>query len=224
MAVLEPSGWPGAAARRRLQARGTALLAYLSVLEVPHMEPAVLRADGEPVRNPVWGNWVLDPRHPETERRVLATVDLLRNDGWDGLFLDTLDDAEIPELAPAAARLVAALAAAWPEGALVQNRGLGLLLPLTASFIQGVCWEDFPHARLAAGDPGFTRMARGLQTWSARGLHVLALNEEAAGGDVAEALGFPWYGAPGAYTALPPSPPAPSSVRRRGACCEPTAP
>jgi hypothetical protein len=206
-----------------MQAQGTTLLAYLSMLEVPDETSAVLRIDGVPQQNRAWGNWILDPRHPETERRVLAAAAALRHDGWDGIFLDTLGILESPalltdlELVPAAARLVAAIAAGWPGGVLVQNWGLGLLLPLTAPYLQGVCWEDFPHAQLAAGDPQFTRLARRLQAWAAKGLHVLALNEDGTGGHVAEAWGFPWYGAPGAYTRLP-------HPQRRTAPCEPATP
>ena len=226
LAILAPSGW-SSEMRGTLQARGASLLAYLTVLEIPAggpPPPHVLRHQGRPLQNPAWGNWILDPRHPETLRRLLARVAALRTAGWDGLFLDTVADVESPELPldlqaqliPSAARLVAEVAASWPSAALVQNWGFGPLLPLTAPYLDGVCWESFPHDELARGGP-VKALSQRLNAWStARNFRVFALNETTA--DPAQAVsvagqwGFLWYAASGSYTAPPPQPSPPSAA------------
>lgn len=223
LAILEPAGWsPGQL--RPLRSRRPAhplLLAYLSLLEIPAGSgpppPHVLRHQDQPVQNPDWQTWILDPRHPRTLQRLLDLATELRAGGWDGLFLDTAAGAETPSLpaglrgvlVPSTARMVAELASFWPEAILVQNWGFGPLLPLTAPFLDGVCWEDFPWARLAR-DPAARVQAQRLRTWAEAGnLRVLALNQDrsvcAQAAAVAKDWGFLWYGAPGSYT----SPPAP---------------
>lgn len=222
LAILAPEGW-APADRAPAQAHGTRLLAYLSVLEVPATGAPpenVLRIGGRPWRNARWATWVCDPRHPATQRDVLERAAALRSDGWDGLFLDTLTDAESPDLppglqaqtVPAAARLVRALATAWPSGLRVQNWGFGPLLPLVAPWIHGLCWEDFPYVALAAGTASpYLDLARRLQRWAAKSrLALLGLNAAPAdpllAASVARTWGFAWYGAPGQYT-VPPSRP-----------------
>jgi hypothetical protein len=207
--VVAPEAWDRVAIRQ-LQAGGTRVAAYLSMLEVPRATlvaaPAdVLVIDGEPAYQVRWGNWILDPRRPGTAARIQALAANLA-DYYDGLFLDTMGDVEsalLPRalcgrLLPATARLVADLRQRFPATALVQNWGLGALLNLTSPYLDGVCWEDFPTG---PAQPWQSQLAMRMTEVARRGVQVLALsqNEEPESRQWAQELGFPWYGAPGSY-------------------------
>lgn len=217
LAVVAPEGW-SPAVRRQLQSEGVRMIAYVSVLEVPAgpMPPAgVLRGAGLPLQNQEWGNWILDPRAPETLQRLQNMARELQAAGWDGAFLDTLSDLESPALpaevrpavVPAGARLVAAFRASWPGAVLIQNWGFGPLLPLTAPYLDGLCWEDFPYGELTPGSAA-SQLAGRLQAWSQQaGLYLFAINlgavDRAAAESAARLRGFHWYGAGQSYVDPP---------------------
>ncbi len=126
-----------------LNAAGTVTLGYLSLGEDASTDagPWVRRdPDGEPLRDPDWGSFVVDPAHPAWKARVLsAAADLLER-GFAGLFLDTLD-TERPDDQGALEQLVLELRQAMPAAALVMNRGFGLLGQL-AQAVDGVVFES----------------------------------------------------------------------------------
>jgi polysaccharide biosynthesis protein PelA len=126
-----------------LNAAGTVTLGYLSLGEDASNEagPWVRREpDGEVLRDPDWGSFVVDPAHPAWKARVLrAALDLLER-GFSGLFLDTLD-TERPDDQAALEQLVLDLRQAMPSAALVMNRGFALLGQLAAA-VDGVVFES----------------------------------------------------------------------------------
>lgn len=212
LAIVDPGG-RRLGGIQRLKERGTIALAYVSVLEVPHTAdrpPAnVLLVGGQPLVQTTWGNWVLDPRSPETRQRLLQQVDAVMQLKYDGVFLDCISNAEdrtlppdlVTELVPAAARLVGDIAQRHRDCVIVQNWGLHRLLPLTASVIDGLCWEDFPFDQIGAV-PTVHSGIRYLRSVNQQtGLRMLALNhgivDDAArrlAMDAAERCGFLWYG------------------------------
>lgn len=213
LVVVAPEAW-NATGVREARRRGAIMVAYLSVLEVPRVPdtppPAnVLWVDGVAADQPAWGTWILDPRHPDTRARLLHAAGALAAVGFDGFFLDTIGDVEnrlLPArlrslIVPAAAGLVADLRSRFPEQVLVQNWALGATLDLTAPYLDGVCWEDFP---LGYPLPWQESVAVRLRAVAGRGLTVLTLSSQAPAKlpMLAAQLGFPWYGAPGAYTAF----------------------
>lgn len=230
--VAAPGRSPGEISA--IKRKGTLVLAYLSVLEIHPEEgpPAgVLVGRDGPVVNDQWGNWVLDPRHEATRDRALSEAEALLRQGYDGLFLDTLADLEdLPAAVGAggqtaivdAARLVAEVSDSF-HCILVQNRGFRRLLPLTMSYLDGLCWESFPYHRVGLF-PAMNRTVRSLKRMErSTGLRVLALNEWAGGGATkgdrrraqatARLCGFPWYGTR-LYTDRP-SPASPVGVAGR---------
>lgn len=213
LAVVAPEAWDRAAVTG-IQRRGTLMVGYLSVLEVPKRagEPPpahVLRVDGTPVEQTRWNNWILDPREEGTRRHLLERARAAAACNFDGFFLDTLGDTEsahIPlllrsRLLPAAAQLVELLRGRFPDLLLIQNWGLGALLDLTAPYLDAVCWEEFPDGPPQEWEQS---LADRLTGFSRQGLTVLALGARAANRapQWAGQLGFPWYGSPGTYITL----------------------
>lgn len=205
-----------------LQAKGTRVLAYISALEVPRdpdrrSPESALRIDGAALVQEQFGNWILDPRTPQAQDRLVSLGQQVADAGFDGVFLDTIGDVEdrrIPAplralLLPAAARMVAALVDEVGCGLMVQNWGLQDLLPLTAPYLDGVCWENFPYPQiglLPAVHPGVRRMHLLQEQY---GLSVIALNEGLPAGkerdramNAAISCDFLWYGTED-YTLLP---------------------
>ena len=136
--VLEPDhGYP----LGPLSGPGRSLLAYLSLGEVADQRPyaATLRAQGLlGVRNAHWPDATyIDLRDPRWTALVVdRLIPPLLARGYDGLFFDTLDNAEAMETADpvgaagmvaAAVRLVRAIRARYPGILLMMNRGYALL-------------------------------------------------------------------------------------------------
>lgn len=126
-----------------LKAAGTVTLGYISLGEdaSPEAGPWVRSGpDGDPLRDPDWGSFVVDPSHPAWKARVLeAATDLLER-GFAGFFLDTLD-TERPDDQEALETLVLELREAMPAAPLVMNRGFALL-PHLAQAVDGVVFES----------------------------------------------------------------------------------
>lgn len=225
MAVID-AGAQGSDGVHRIKSRGCLVLGYLSALEVPQQpcEGAplwALRDARGPLVNSAFGNWIIDPRSAFAGARLFAEVRRAAALGCDGVFLDTLADVEDFPTAPGEATEIVTAAAGLVKSladrvgcVIVQNRGFHRLLPMTASSLDGVCWEAFPYRRI-----GFMpRLHSGISALAklrSRGLAVFALNEGVVGSAdraraaaAARRCGFPWYG-----TARYTDPPASQSLR-----------
>ncbi|MCL6452415.1 MAG: endo alpha-1,4 polygalactosaminidase [Alicyclobacillus sp.] len=159
LAIVEPTAHD-ARGLRALQARGTLVLAYVSVMEAgPHQawwsglpEAAFLHGpDGERVERAEYGNFVMDLCAPAWRGMVAQEVGRrIAADGYDGVFLDTIGDVEMVGLPDAvrqfeaAVDLVGQLRQWFPDAVLVQNNGLERLVARTAPHIDGVVWENPP--------------------------------------------------------------------------------
>lgn len=141
-----------------LRGSGTLLLAYLSLLELPAWDlwakllpvEGFLQRDGLPLINAQHGGYLLDVRSPHCRRMLVHRAGALLGQGYDGLFLDTVDQAESyqrppllrAELVTSLASLIHRLHSLYPDHLLVQNNGLGPLVERTAPALSGVCWEN----------------------------------------------------------------------------------
>jgi Predicted extracellular endo alpha-1,4 polygalactosaminidase or related polysaccharide hydrolase len=156
--ILEPAGHESGAVGR-LQESGTLTLAYLSAIETNknadgfsmlREEDFILRG-GVPMMNAEYGNRIAK-LHSERWQAVLTEkiADLLLNQGYDGLFLDTLADldyfvftgAEYGLMVNAAVKLLRGLRLRFPDRLVVQNNGLQSLYRFTVDFLDGICWEN----------------------------------------------------------------------------------
>jgi polysaccharide biosynthesis protein PelA len=125
----------------RMAAHGQLLLGYLSLGEIDDQRAYFPAARQEGIligRNPVWpGSYYVDVRDRRWRDRVIRQlVPAILAQGFQGVFLDTLDDpAELERRDPqahrgmtaAAVELVRALRASFPSMTIMMNRGYELL-------------------------------------------------------------------------------------------------
>jgi len=188
LAIIQPSTLTPDEVRE-LRGRGTLVVAYLTIGEVDPGDPGL--ADGT-IRpgwllgtNRNWGSVFADARRAGWRRLVVRAADDLLQQGYDGLFLDTVDTAEqFPDTAPGMVDLIRELHAAYPQALLVQNRGF-TVVDRTASSVDAVMFEDittdydFDHLRYIASPylADNLRIARHLADIHDRtGMPVLALD------------------------------------------------
>jgi polysaccharide biosynthesis protein PelA len=149
--VLEPDHARPIAPLRGPSSR---LLGYISMGEVERSRPFVTRlqrAGALRAPNPNWPDArYVDLRHPLWRTLLLDTIiPRILNKGFDGIFLDTMDNAEAMErqdpkgnagMVAAGARLIRAIRQRYPKCAIMLNRGYAML-PDVASRIDFVLGE-----------------------------------------------------------------------------------
>ncbi len=106
----------------------------------------------------------------------------IRNRGFDGVFLDTVDDIQLlnqsqkDEQIRAAVEWMASLKAAFPELRIIQNRGFDVFLQGSSSSVDGLLWENFNVTRMSS-DADYARLVREVNKVSQRfGARVMGLN------------------------------------------------
>ncbi|MER3484254.1 MAG: hypothetical protein C4332_15015 [Meiothermus sp.] len=125
-----------------LRSHDTFPLAYLSLSEDTG-PPAHWQRER---RNPDWGGAYVWVSHPDWVSHVLGQAKQALKKGFLGLFLDTLDIADVlPEEAPHMLTLVAALREETQPAYLMANRGF-TLMPRLAEFVDGLLFESFSVA------------------------------------------------------------------------------
>lgn len=142
--VLEPDH---ARAPAPLRGADAVLLGYLSMGEVERSRPFVAGLEAQGALSGANPNWpdarYVDLRHPAWRAAVLdRLVPAILDRGFDGVFLDTLDNAEALERADpegnagmiaAAASLLAEMRRRFPDAIIMMNRGYALLPAAAAS-------------------------------------------------------------------------------------------
>ncbi|MGC8904590.1 endo alpha-1,4 polygalactosaminidase [Thermus sp.] len=175
LAIVQPN--LPKAALLELKRAGVKVVAYLSVGEA---EPGRVSVPKDWIlgQNPNWGSYYVDARKPGWQDLVLSQAKDYLAQGFDGLFLDTLDTADLfPETAPGLVALVKRLREAFPQAILVQNRGFRVL-PETARYVDAVMYEnlssmyDFKAGRYVPVDNDPSPVL----PFAKRGLVVLALD------------------------------------------------
>ncbi len=149
---------------RLLQEMDTLVLGYVSIMELGpfhHLysmlqEEDFLQVNGKRIYKEAFNTYVLDLK----SRRWLGLLHyhvgrLLLHEGYDGIFMDTIGNAESPIIPPAerniqlieATELVRTLRKLFPNHVLVQNNGLEQLCKKTGKYLNGLCWENplFSH-------------------------------------------------------------------------------
>lgn len=137
-----------------LRGPGSSLLGYISLGEVERSRPYFATLDAAGALGPVNPNWtdarMADLRHPAWRAAVIERIvpNILRL-GYDGIFIDTIDNAEAMErrdpranagMTAAAASLIVAIRTQFPKIRLMLNRGYAVL-PHVAPVIDHVLGE-----------------------------------------------------------------------------------
>ena len=158
LVILEPLGH-SAEEIKQLKDSGTLVVAYLSVMEVPREseqcnlldEDDFLKANNQFLMNSAYDTYLVDIRSKKWNAILEQTISqLINNSGYDGIFLDTIGDAEWDEIPIesrysilwAAVNFVQRTRARFDENILIQNNGLGILCEYTSPYIDGICWEN----------------------------------------------------------------------------------
>lgn len=194
VAIVEPAGQQ-AASLQKIKDSGTLVLAYLSVVELNPAAPEVklfrdtdfLNVAGQPLMNEAYGNYLMDLRSNRWQGLLRHKAgSLIEHSGYDGLFLDTIGDIESERITPesrdalimAAVNMISRFRSSFPGAILVQNCGLEKLCNLTASMINGICWENPPLGEITAA-PWVRAVTRRLVHLKERhGLKIMLLVEE----------------------------------------------
>ena len=153
---------------------GPILLGYLSAAEVLEEGPWWTRAQSSILveKRPQWNSWVVDLRDAEWQEILIReAVPRILDQGFDGLFLDTLDSALALELwrdAPrykgtvrAAVRLLETLRSTYPDAMIAVNRGLPVL-PRTAAFVDVLVLEGLSSI-YEGPETGYIRVDEGVR-------------------------------------------------------------
>lgn len=158
MVIVEPAG-QSEQTLTQLREAGTLVLAYVSITEIPEYDPLYsllkpqdfLSVNGKPIENADFNNRVANLNSQNWINLLLHRMGrYLRNQKYDGLFFDTISNVEWPIL-PAGIRaeqqaavvaLLQRLRKLYPGHIMVQNNGLESLCMDTATYLDGLCWEN----------------------------------------------------------------------------------
>lgn len=144
--------------------RPTAALAYLSVGEEAG-PPGPWRRGGP---TPEWGTYLADPAHPGWVTLVVERALLYLARGFQGLFLDNLDQAAAASREDTL-RLLLELRKATEPTYLLVNRGFDLL-PQLAHLADGIVFESFT----TTWEGGGKLLPRPILRWNAHLAQTLA--------------------------------------------------
>lgn len=144
-----------------LQQHQTLVIAYVSVMEAgsfhdvwPFLqEEDFLYVQGERIAQPLYNTYLLDLQSVRWRKLLVHQIgSLLYEQGYDGVFFDTIGDVERmdlpnqPQQLAAAADIVAELRGLFSDRIFIQNNGLDMLCLQTAPFLDGIVWENPPVA------------------------------------------------------------------------------
>jgi len=132
---------------RRLQGKHTIALAYFCLAEDRAHRPTVawyaLDESGQPMRNERWDTYLVDVANPSWRQHLLGEMAKMRDQGFAGLFLDTVDSAaRVDPGGEQTAALIHLLRQNWREGLFLLNRGFAVLDRIRQA-VDGVLFEAF---------------------------------------------------------------------------------
>jgi len=163
-----------------LKKRGTLVVAYISTSEATKDDTRA-EAQWRLGSNRDWKVDVIDVNQEGWRKVVLAESKEVMAKGFDGLFLDTVEDVQTyPQMKAGMITLIQSLRQTYPNSLLIQNGGYGILNNLGAT-IDALMFEDlstgydFDKKKYVELDNNDT--AREVQSYTQRsGLPVLALD------------------------------------------------
>lgn len=158
LAILEPQGQ----SEKTIQVMhnsGTLVIAYVSVMEIFESYPLFkllkdedfITLNGLKVMNKEYETYLLDLTSKRWNAILIQQIgNLILNEGYDGIFLDTIGDIEADifpkelkeKLLNAAVALLSNIRKLFNDIIIIQNNGLNELINHTAHIIDGLCWEN----------------------------------------------------------------------------------
>jgi hypothetical protein len=160
MVIVDPKGL-ALSELEQLKQNNTVIITYFSVLEVHPWEPIFKElsiddfviVDGEPLLNEAFGTYLVSLQSHKWVNYLLNRMHhnfhVIES---DGLFLDTIGDLELHSLPEqwrkqqihALENILSVAKVLYPNHLFIQNNGLELVAPITAPYIDGICWENPP--------------------------------------------------------------------------------
>jgi hypothetical protein len=154
IAILEPNNITHAQLNW-LAERGTWSIGYISVGEDHSLRMMDAQGPGgyasfyiddgagQPARNNNWNSYFVDAGNPLWQQLVIDRARTILSMGFDGIFLDTIDTAEIfPDTQQGMATLIRRLRETFPQAKIVANRGFFMMEDF-APYISGIMFEAF---------------------------------------------------------------------------------
>ncbi|MDQ1912470.1 endo alpha-1,4 polygalactosaminidase [Paenibacillus sp. GD4] len=215
MAILEPTAYTKEQIQE-LQAAGTMLIGYISVMESPVWNTGRMQRlasahyyqpNGQKVHFTEWDSYLMDLRDPIYRDVLLEEIQRSVIDhGLDGIFLDTVGDIDEyvkhagvrQEMREAYRTLLQQITGRFGPIPMIQNRGFNSL-ELAAPYIEGILWEDW-RADWEQDAWTRSRVEMVLQE-QGRGLKVFSVSSssDVRNGKSARKLRFVHLDAPGGY-------------------------
>lgn len=142
-----------------LQQKKTLVIAYVSVMEVREDDPLFIQLNREdfiyqsnkPMKQETYGTYLLNLGSSHWRSIIIKRIgELFLKEGYDGVFLDTIGDAEMAHLPEpwihlhAATQFVKDIRKWFPHMVLIQNNGLEILCQHTAPYLDAIVWENPP--------------------------------------------------------------------------------
>lgn len=148
-----------------LRQSGSTVLAYISMIEIER-DDALLKTmspddfisiNKEISVNSAYNNLLLDISKPKIQKLFLARAISLLQDGYDGIFIDTLDSLEylnieggsLDKMLKAAAMVLLEIKRAFPDAVIIQNNGFNKVCYYTYPYLDGICFENPPCVTLS---------------------------------------------------------------------------
>ncbi len=145
LAIIQPDTLTGDELAQ-LKAKGTMVVAYLSIGEVEPGRPWYSdgRVDQAWIlgQNENWGSYYVDAEQAGWQSLMVTLAGDYLRQGFDGIFLDTMDTVDLfPATSAGMISLVEKLHQNYPDALLVQNRGF-TVVEQTAGFMDALMFED----------------------------------------------------------------------------------
>jgi hypothetical protein len=146
---------------------------------------------------------------------------LLLQEGYDGIFMDTIGNVECPDISSVerqiqsdwAAEITRSFRELFPEHVIVQNNGFENLCMKTAPYLDGICWENPLFSYKESHEWCESVLARLVSLKEKYGIRALFLHEEneikrkPSAGITAQSIAdkheFLYYEAPNYFMSLP---------------------
>lgn len=171
--IIDPQAMGSGAAEKiaRLKKGGSLAIGYLSCMEVAEWHRYKDRVPAEwriKIKDKEWMPWgknhAIDLNNPQWRKLLIELVKTeVVNYGCDGVFMDTLADIEHPDLPDTLQRQQLAgleaflkeLRSAYPSLILFSNWTIQSTLPVTAKYVDVICWENFQPKFFEPASPSY---------------------------------------------------------------------